>query len=96
MFVPFRAITYSTLFIALHPIYLPARVLSRSGITHPSASGAAQIAGMIAVIAGGSVRTRCPKAFSRFNCMPHRRTFLSAPKKIVRNDGFTRALAPMI
>jgi hypothetical protein len=72
MFVAFRAIAYSTLFIAFLLIYLPARVLSWSGIT------------------------RRPKVFSRFKSMLHRGTFSSAPTKIARNGGFTRALALMI
>ncbi len=37
MFVTFRALTYSTLFVGLLLIYLPARVLSWSGIVRPTA-----------------------------------------------------------
>jgi len=55
MFVAFRAITYATLFIAFVLIYLPARFLSRSGITRPAIMDAPQIAGIIIGTAGAVI-----------------------------------------
>jgi hypothetical protein len=47
MFVLARAATYATLFIGLVVIFLPARILSASGIAQPSALGKWQVAGML-------------------------------------------------
>ena len=47
MFVLVRAITYAALFIGLVLIYMPARLLSWSGIVRPAAIEAPQVAGMI-------------------------------------------------
>lgn len=53
-FVLVRAITYATLFIGFLLVFLPARVLSWSGITRPVGIGPAQIAG-VAVGTGGAL-----------------------------------------
>jgi len=47
IFVLVRAVIYATLFIAFVFIYLPARLLSLSGISRPAVFGGLQIAGMI-------------------------------------------------
>jgi hypothetical protein len=49
MFVLIRAITYAALFIGFLLVFLPARVLSWSGIVRPVSIGAAQVAGVRAV-----------------------------------------------
>ena len=63
MFVTFWAITYSTLFVGLLLIYLPARVLSWSGIVRPTAIEAPQIIGAIIGSAGAVVALSCVFTF---------------------------------
>jgi hypothetical protein len=52
MFVLARAVTYAALFIGLVLIYVPARVLSWSGIVAPPAFAMQQAAGMVIGTAG--------------------------------------------
>jgi hypothetical protein len=47
MFVFARAVTYAALFIGFLLVYLPARVLSWSGMVRPAAIEAPQVAWMI-------------------------------------------------
>jgi hypothetical protein len=46
MFVLARAIMYAALFIGLLLIYVPARLLSWSGVARPATMGVPQIAGI--------------------------------------------------
>ena len=64
MFIAFRAITYATLFIGFLLIYLPARVLSWSGIGRPAIRGP-QMMGMIVGTAGVGVALWCIFTFVR-------------------------------
>jgi hypothetical protein len=45
VFVLFRAITYSSLFIGILLVFLPAQVLGRSGLVRPATFGSAQVMG---------------------------------------------------
>ena len=54
MFVLVRAATYSTLFIGLLLVFLPARVLAWSGVVRPAAFGPIELVGAI-VSVGGAV-----------------------------------------
>src|SRR5208283_5810574 len=63
MFVLVRAVTYATLFIGFVLIYLPARVLSWSGIARPTSIELPQIGGMIIGIVGGLVALWCVFTF---------------------------------
>ena len=54
MFILIRAVTYATLFIGFLLVFLPARLLTWSGIVRPASIGAAQVTGAI-VGAGGFV-----------------------------------------
>ena len=47
MFVLVRTVTYAALFIGLLLIFLPARLLSWSGIVRPAAIEVQQVAGMV-------------------------------------------------
>ncbi len=97
MFVAFRAITYSTLFIGLLLIYLPARVLSWSGIVRPTATGAPQIVGMIIGSAGAAIALWCIFTFvwigrgtpAPFD--PPRRLVIRGPYRFVRNPMYIGA-----
>jgi protein-S-isoprenylcysteine O-methyltransferase Ste14 len=91
MFVLFRAITYATLFIGFVLIYLPARVLSWSGIARPAAVDWPQIVGMIVGGIGAVVALWCVSTFiwigkgtpAPFD--PPRRLVIRGPYRFVRN-----------
>ena len=63
MFVLIRAITYASLFIGFLLVFLPARVLSSSGIVGPGSIGPAQIAGLIVGALGGVIALWCIATF---------------------------------
>src|SRR5207245_3857037 len=54
MFVLARAATYSTLFVGLLLVFLPARVLAWSGVVRPAAFGPIELVGAM-VSVGGAV-----------------------------------------
>ena len=59
-----RAITYSTLFIAIVLVFLPAQVLSGAGVTRPTSFDAPQLAGTIIATAGAAVAIWCILTFA--------------------------------
>ena len=63
MFVLIRAITYASLFVGFLLLFLPARVLSSSGIVGPDSIGPAQIAGVIVGALGAIVALWCIATF---------------------------------
>jgi protein-S-isoprenylcysteine O-methyltransferase Ste14 len=63
MFVLIRAITYASLFIGFLLVFLPARVLSSSGIVRPVSIGPAQIAGIVVGALGAVVALWCIATF---------------------------------
>ena len=91
MFVVARAVTYSTLFIGLFLVFLPARVLSSSGVTPPAAIGLPQGAGMLVGALGAAITVSCVVAFvlvgkgtpAPFD--PPRRLVVRGPYRLVRN-----------
>ncbi|HKO05955.1 MAG TPA: isoprenylcysteine carboxylmethyltransferase family protein [Candidatus Acidoferrales bacterium] len=97
MFVFVRAVTYAALFIGFVLIYLPARLLSWSGIVRPAAIGVPQIAGMVIGAAGAAVALWCIFTFAirgrgtpaPFD--PPRRLVIQGPYRFVRNPMYIGA-----
>lgn len=63
MFVLIRAITYASLFVGFLLVFLPARVLSSSGIVRPVSIGPAQIAGVVVGALGAVIALWCIATF---------------------------------
>ena len=63
MFVLFRTITYATVFVGVLLIYLPARILSSTGLARPSTMGAPEVVGMVIGIAGALLALWCVVTF---------------------------------
>ncbi len=63
MFVLARAVTYAALFIGLVLVFLPARVLTWSGITPPAAFALPQIAGLVVAALGAALALWCVGTF---------------------------------
>src|SRR5438093_10321939 len=90
MFVFVRAVTYATLFIGLLLVYVPARLLSWSGIVRPAAIEVPQVAGMVIGAAGAAVGLWCILTFASIGrgtpapFDPPRRLVIQGPYRFVR------------
>jgi protein-S-isoprenylcysteine O-methyltransferase Ste14 len=102
MFVIFRAIAYSTLFVTFLLVFLPARVLSSTGIVRPQTIALPQIAGMLILTAGALIALSCIFTFAAIGkgtpapFDPPRRLVIRGPYRYVRNPmylGATLALS---
>jgi protein-S-isoprenylcysteine O-methyltransferase Ste14 len=97
MFVLVRAITYAALFISFLLVYLPARLLSWSGIVAPARTGAPHVAGMIMVAIGTALALWCVFTFvfigkgtpAPFD--PPRKLVVRGPYRFVRNPMYIGA-----
>ena len=96
-FVLIRALTYSALFIGFLLVFLPARVLTWSGIVRPASIGPLQVAGVIigaggAILALWSIATFVMKGRGTpapFD--PPRRLVDAGPYRLVRNPMYIGA-----
>jgi protein-S-isoprenylcysteine O-methyltransferase Ste14 len=97
VFVLARAVTYAVLFIGLVLIYVPARLLSWSGIVRPVAIEAPQIAGMVIGTVGAAIALWCIFTFAFVGrgtpapFDPPRRLVIQGPYRFVRNPMYIGA-----
>jgi protein-S-isoprenylcysteine O-methyltransferase Ste14 len=63
MFVLVRAVTYATLFIGLLLVFVPGRILDRSGVVRPAQLGAVEYAGIVVAVAGWALALWCILTF---------------------------------
>jgi protein-S-isoprenylcysteine O-methyltransferase Ste14 len=98
LFVFVRAVTYSTLFIGLVLIYLPARFVSWSGLVRPERIEVQQIAGIIIGAAGSVIALWCIFTFALVGrgtpapFDPPRRLVTRGPYRFVRNPMYIGAI----
>lgn len=97
MVVLVRAATYAALFIGLVLVFVPARVLSWSGITRPAAMGVPQIGRMVLGAAGAALALWCILTFAFVGrgtpapFDPPRRLVVRGPYRVVRNSMYIGA-----
>ena len=97
MFALVRAVTYAALFIGLVLVYVPARLLSWSGIARPAAIEVQQVAGMVFGAAGAAVALWCIFTFASIGrgtpapFDPPRRLVIQGPYRFVRNPMYIGA-----
>lgn len=97
MFVLVRAVTYAALFIGLVLVYLPARLLSWSGMARPASNEAAQLAGMAVAALGAAIALWCIFTFATIGkgtpapFDPPRRLVIAGPYRFVRNPMYIGA-----
>ena len=97
MLVLLRAITYATLFISLVLVFLPAQLLSRSGIAAPEATALPQVGGAIVTIGGALLALWCILSFALVGrgtpapFDPPRHLVVRGPYALVRNPMYIGA-----
>jgi len=97
MSVVVRAVTYATLFIGLVLIYIPARLLSWSGMARPAAIDAQQVAGIAVGVIGAAIALWCIVTFASIGrgtpapFDPPRRLVIQGPYRFVRNPMYIGA-----
>jgi protein-S-isoprenylcysteine O-methyltransferase Ste14 len=97
VYVFVRAVTYAALFIGFVLIYLPARVLSWTGIVRPAAMGVPQVAGMVLGAVGAAIALWCVFTFASSGkgtpapFDPPRRLVIQGPYRLVRNPMYIGA-----
>jgi protein-S-isoprenylcysteine O-methyltransferase Ste14 len=97
MFVLLRAVTYAALFIGLVLIFVPAQVLTWSGISRPVGIEPLRIAGMVLGAAGAGLALWCVLTFALVGrgtpapFDPPRRLVVGGPYALVRNPMYIGA-----
>jgi protein-S-isoprenylcysteine O-methyltransferase Ste14 len=102
VFALVRTLTYATLFVGLLLVYLPARILSWSGIVRPTGFAWPQAAGILIAAIGAAIALWCLADFiwigkgtpAPFD--PPRQLVVRGPYRFVRNPMYIGAFTAVI
>jgi protein-S-isoprenylcysteine O-methyltransferase Ste14 len=102
MFVLVRAVTYATLFIGFVLVFLPARLLSWSGVARPPSIGFPQLIGIPLAASGAVLAVWCIATFAVLGkgtpapFDPPRRLVVRGPYRFVRNPMYLGAAIALL
>jgi protein-S-isoprenylcysteine O-methyltransferase Ste14 len=93
----FRTIVYSALFISVVLVFIPAQILTATGITRPAAIGPLHWIGLVLVVLGGALAIWCTLTFALVGkgtpapFDPPRKLVAAGPYRWVRNPMYIGA-----